>query len=100
MSMDNLTAGMSALGMPTNTTEAELVSEMLRARLGPMQLSGLQDATAAGRFFSWNAKANNVHQRILRRHMRYVRIPCAHTLYYSYCTHTLCPVHLAVAHAT
>jgi hypothetical protein len=71
MSTGNLTAD-SALGMPKNVDEAELVSEKLRARIGPMQLSDLQDSIAAGRCFSWNLHASRAHQRILRRHMRYL----------------------------
>ena len=55
-----------------NVDEAELVSEKLRARIGPMQLSDLQDSIAAGRCFSWNLHASRAHQRILRRHMRYL----------------------------
>jgi hypothetical protein len=51
---------------------AELVSEGLKRRLGPMQLAHVQDFFTAARFLSWNRQSSPSQRRLLRRHMQYL----------------------------
>jgi hypothetical protein len=66
-----LSSSTTTLG-PGTMSEDEVVSEGLKARLGPMQLAHLQSFFAAARFLSWDASPASAQRKLLRRHLRYL----------------------------
>jgi hypothetical protein len=66
----DMSTSRTALGV--GNVEEEVVSDGLKARLGPMQLAHLQDSFAAARVLSWNESPAPAQRTLLRRHLRYL----------------------------